>query len=96
MSVTLPKPLGLKLVEGSAGVVRVEEIVPEGAACRCPQIKAGMSLVSAGGQECSSMGLESVMGLIGSADASIDLVLTAAAVARPTTTTATAAPRHPI
>ena len=28
VSVTLPKPLGLKLVEGSAGVVRVEEIVP--------------------------------------------------------------------
>ena len=80
VSVTLPKPLGLKLVEGSAGVVRVEGIVPEGSACRCPQIKAGMSLVSAAGQECSSMGLESVMGLIGSADASIDLVLTAAAV----------------
>ena len=80
VSVTLTKPLGLKLVEGTGGVVRVEGIVPEGSACRCPQIKTGMSLVSAGGQECSCMGLESVLGLIGAPDASIDLVLTSSAV----------------
>ena len=80
VSVTLTKPLGLKLVEGTGGVVRVEGIVPEGSACRCPQIKTGMSLVSAGGQECSCIGLESVLGLIGAPDASIDLVLTSSAV----------------
>ena len=100
VSVTLPKPLGLKLVEGTAGVVRVEDIVPEGSACRCPQIKTGMSLVSAGGQECSSMGLESVLGLIVAPDASIDLVLTAAAVdpsavARAEATAAAPAPAAP-
>ena len=59
-----------------------------------------MSLVSAGGQECSSIGLESVLGLIGAPDASIDLVLTAAAVdpsavARAEATAAAPAPAAP-
>ena len=79
VSVTLPKPLGLKLADSSGGV-RVDEIVSEGSASRCPQIKAGMTIVSAGGEDCSSMSLFSVMNLIEAADASVDLVLTAAAV----------------
>ena len=76
VSVTLPKPLGLKLVENTAGVVRVEGIVEEGSAFQCPQIKTGMSLISAGGQECSSKGLASILEMITAADASVDLVFT--------------------
>ena len=80
VSVTLPKPLGLKLVEGSTGGVRINGVVPEGSACQCAQIKAGMTLVSVGGQECSSMTLTSVLGLIDAQWGDVDVVLTAAEV----------------
>lgn len=76
VSVTLPKPLGLSLAERS-GAIMIDDIVPDGSASRCPQIKMGMSLVSIGGQDCSTAGLDSAMELLSATDSTVDVVFTA-------------------
>ena len=99
VSVSLTKPLGLSLVEGANGGVCIDAIVAEGSASQCSKLKTGMSLVRAGGQDCSSMALGSVLELVEAAGATVDLTFTASApsaVAVPAPAPPPAAPKAPL